>query len=324
MASDLRLVKVGFPTHPSACILFHKVEDGPIYGMALMGTIESVERSGRRPRTLVIHTGGLGDFLLFCPSLLSLREDGPVVLAGETSRLNLAIVAGIVENVYGLDDVEFHTVFSNPNPTLQAFLKGFDRAIVWMKDEGTIRQAFESCGVCDVHAFSGLPPENWSRHASEYYGECLGLQDLPPLRLPIVPSETAHDILIHPGSGGTKKNWPLERFVETAERLIASGRTVEWCLGPAEENWRLPATARLLESPSVVSLARQLAATHTYLGNDSGVTHLAAACGCRTVAVFGPTDPAVWAPRGEWVTVVRSSPWPAADAVLEAVKMEGK
>jgi ADP-heptose:LPS heptosyltransferase len=51
-------------------------------------------------------------------------------------------------------------------------------------------------------------------------------------------------------------------------------------------------------------LACWLAGASLYVGNDSGITHLAAAAGAPVVALFGPTDPAVWAPRGPRVRVV--------------------
>ncbi len=52
-------------------------------------------------------------------------------------------------------------------------------------------------------------------------------------------------------------------------------------------------------------VARLLSLTRVYLGGDSGITHLAAAAGARrVVALFGPTDPRVWAPLGDHVTVI--------------------
>lgn len=280
------------------------------------GTSPSHRTSADR-RTLVIHTGGIGDFLLFCPSLMRLREEGPVVLAGYRDRLNLAVVAGIAEQAYDLEDTGFESVFSEPSDSLCRFLSKIDRAIVWMKDDGTIHDGLRACGVADVRVFPGLPPEGWSRHASEYYAGRFGLGALPPLRLPITPGDEPHDVVIHPGSGGAKKNWPLERFVELARRLTDAGRAVEWVQGPAEEGIRLPDDARVVDTPAVVSLARELAATRTYLGNDSGATHLAAACGCQTVAIFGPTDAAVWAPRGKNVAVAQGQPWPDIVEVMD-------
>jgi ADP-heptose:LPS heptosyltransferase len=270
-------------------------------------------------RTLVIHTGGIGDFLLFCPALLRLREEGPVVLGGYRERLKLAVVANIAEDAHDLEDTGFESVFSEPSGALRRFLSPFDRVVVWMTDDGTIARSFEACGVGDVRVFPGLPPDGWTRHASEYYAEQLGLSNLPPFRLPIEPAETDHDVIIHPGSGGARKNWPMERFVDVAQRLTEDGRTVEWVRGPAEEALVLPPDARFVETPVVVSLARELAACRTYIGNDSGATHLAAACGCQTVAIFGPTEPAVWAPRGENVAVVMGAPWPDVMDVMGAM-----
>jgi ADP-heptose:LPS heptosyltransferase len=51
-------------------------------------------------------------------------------------------------------------------------------------------------------------------------------------------------------------------------------------------------------------LACWLATARVYIGNDSGITHLTAAVGTPVVALFGPTDPRVWAPRGPAVQVI--------------------
>jgi ADP-heptose:LPS heptosyltransferase len=81
---------------------------------------------------------------------------------------------------------------------------------------------------------------------------------------------------------------------------------VAWVLGPAEEGMRLPAGARAWRSLPLPGLAAALAACALFVGNDSGTTHLAAACGCPTLALFGPTDPAAWAPRGRAARVLAS------------------
>ena len=104
-----------------------------------------------------------------------------------------------------------------------------------------------------------------------------------------------------------------------AGELRVRGREVHWCVGPAEEGVTLPADAKVLSEPSLTALARCLTAARDYVGNDSGVTHLAAACGTRTTAVFGPTKPHVWAPRGAHVRAVRGAPWPRVDDVLSAL-----
>jgi ADP-heptose:LPS heptosyltransferase len=51
-------------------------------------------------------------------------------------------------------------------------------------------------------------------------------------------------------------------------------------------------------------LAVWLATARVYIGNDSGITHLAAAVGTPVIALFGPTDPRIWVPRGRDVCVI--------------------
>lgn len=279
-----------------------------------------LHRSHRPTNTLVVHTGGIGDFLLFCPALKRLAEEGPVELAGmDRDRLNLAVNCGLARSVHLLDEFDFGSVFTGPSTRFLAFIERFDRAIVGMNDEdGKIGDAFAS--VREVRVFAGLPPRDWRRHASEYYAAQLGFEELPPLVLPFVADDETHDVLIHPGSGGVWKNWPLDKFAEVAGAMSASGRTVEWIRGPAETKMRYPKGARILEVPSVVTLARRLSNAKLYIGNDSGITHLAAACGCRTVAVFGVTDAKVWAPQGKHVTVVGNAGWPTAVEVIGACR----
>lgn len=248
-------------------------------------------------------------------------EEGPIELAGRRQRLELAVAAGWAERAHDLDDTGFPTLFSAPSDRLRRFLETFDRAVVWMRDDdGRIRSGLEACGLRDAVVAPGLPPSNWSRHASEYYFESLGYPGPPPpFRLSIAPATVRHDVLIHPGSGGERKNWPVDRFRAVADALRGQGRQVEWIRGPAEEGLALPDAKAALPEMPLVDLATHLAAARLYLGNDSGVTHLAAAVGCPTVAVFGPTNPRVWAPRGSHVQVVHGEPWPEVKEVLRAV-----
>jgi ADP-heptose:LPS heptosyltransferase len=73
---------------------------------------------------------------------------------------------------------------------------------------------------------------------------------------------------------------------------------VRWCAGPEEP---LPGAVRIAD---LYELACWLATARIYIGNDSGITHLAAAVGTPVVALFGPTDPRIWAPRGPHVRVI--------------------
>ncbi len=177
----------------------------------------------------------------------------------------------------------------------------------------------------EIQVYPGLPPEDWKDHASDYYLSRLGLDGAAFPGLSIPPSEDAHDIVIHPGSGSRRKNWPFAHFAELARRLEGLGRSVTWCLGPAEREgaaaapWKGIAGQDILETSSLVDLASALANSSHFIGNDGGITHLAAAVGCPALALFGPTDPQVWAPRGACVRVLHGDPWPDIDTAFSAM-----
>jgi heptosyltransferase-3 len=116
-------------------------------------------------------------------------------------------------------------------------------------------------------------------------------------------------LAVHPGSGSPSKNWPTDRFAAVA-RDLAGDRHWLLVLGPAEEKGATP----LATLPGAVPvrclpvrvLGALLAEAGLFVGNDSGVSHLAAAAGAPTLALFGPTDPATWSPVGPRVETLRS------------------
>jgi len=143
---------------------------------------------------------------------------------------------------------------------------------------------------------------------------------------------TGDVISLHPGSGSLRKNWPVERFAMLADRVrrSMSARPL-FILGEADtaaarELPRLAPTVPVLHNRPLKEVASILAASRGYVGNDSGITHLAAALGLPTVALFGPTDATVWGPRGANVVILQGrAPTSTAlaaiepDAVLQAL-----
>ena len=120
---------------------------------------------------------------------------------------------------------------------------------------------------------------------------------------------------IHPGSGSSHKNWPLGRFLDVAQELLAGKKAQPiFILGPVEQEIS-PGTVKMIETRgfpilrnmTLPVLAGVLSCCAGYLGNDSGVSHLAAALGLPTVVLFGPTDPLFWGPKGENVRILSSS-----------------
>lgn len=125
-------------------------------------------------------------------------------------------------------------------------------------------------------------------------------------------------LALHPGSGSPSKNWPFPRFVDAARRLT---RGAPWLLvlGPAEEDVAPPPDALVARGWPLRRLAAALSAAGLFLGNDSGASHLAAAAGAPTLALFGPTDPLVWAPVGGAVSTLRPASGRLEDMATDAV-----
>ncbi len=161
-------------------------------------------------------------------------------------------------------------------------------------------------------------------HMTDYFLSCVG-EEHPAEILPDIPIrsealawrrrfwqqsglEGKKVLILSPGSGAIEKNWPPEFYLVVAEwwEKKFGGKTVV-VLGPVEEerqdrdHWGRAGMVRGLELAKVAALISQ---GDLYLGNDSGVTHLAAVLGVETVALFGPTDPAEWAPRGRKVSMI--------------------
>jgi len=269
-------------------------------------------------RTLVVHTGALGDLILTIPALEVLASQGAVHVAGYVERGRLLEESGVIERAMDLDSIDFSSLFAAPSDKLKSIASHYDRAVVWMNDpDGVVEHGLRECGIPKVQCFPGVPREGWDKHASAYYLSCVGVDEARPSRLNVSPGQDDFDVVIHPGSGGRMKNWPIENFMRLGIQLSQIGRNVVFLRGPADEAITISDFFQVIEPASPMDAAQMLSATSRYVGNDSGITHLSAAVGCWTVAVFGPTDPEVWAPLGENVWVVKGEPWPSVEDVEE-------
>jgi len=198
----------------------------------------------------------------------------------------------------------------DPPVGLLAKLRSFDSIVSWYgANRLEFRDSVDSLGL-PFRFLDALPDPSAKIHAADFFLRQAGGDGVAVPRIPCDPEVAGDFAVIHPFSGSAKKNWPLERFREVATRLSIP---VRWCAGPEE------AIEDAVRFENLYELARWLASARVYIGNDSGITHLAAAVGTPVVAIFGPTDPAVWAPRGERVSVLTGAVTP--DLVLERTAM---
>jgi len=117
-------------------------------------------------------------------------------------------------------------------------------------------------------------------------------------------------VIIQPGSGGPNKCWHLDNFLAIAKQLGSKGIEVVFLLGPAELDRfsktnikKIKSGGRCLMDLPLAQVLGLLSCADVFLGNDSGITHLASALGIKTFAVFGPTNPSVYGPIGPAVTI---------------------
>jgi lipopolysaccharide heptosyltransferase III len=191
---------------------------------------------------------------------------------------------------------------TDPPAGLVQALREFDSIVSWY---GANRPEFRDTVAALNLPFTfldALPAESAGIHATDFYLE--QARSIAPCASDGIPRiecrvDREDYAVIHPFSGSIRKNWPLQRFRAIAAQLKRV-MPVKWCAG--EEDPPLPGAVRIYD---LYELACWLAKARLYIGNDSGITHLAAAVGTPVLALFGPTDPEVWAPRGQNVRVGR-------------------
>jgi heptosyltransferase III len=253
-------------------------------------------------RRLLIRPGAIGDFILSLPAMECLCQ-GYVEVWTASQNVPLARFAGGACSIAstGLDLVGI----TEPEPRLIERLHGFDSIISWYGSNRPEFQAEVRKHNLPFTFFPALPRDAAALHAADFYLAQArtiregNFDDIPRIACPEARENFA---VIHPFSSSQKKNWPLARF-----RRLAAGlerrMPVRWCRGPED-----PPFEGAVEIGDLYKLGCWLAHARLYIGNDSGITHLAAAVGTPVLALFGPTDPWVWAPRGEHVRVARFQP----------------
>lgn len=268
-------------------------------------------------RTLVFHDGALGDFITTLPAIACWRRLHPhadMILLGRRTFGELASAAGYVDTVWDLDRAMFASLFAaRCSSDLQQQLQTIGAALIFAADTSPVLEHLRAAGVTEIRQQAPFPkkPQPIVDYHLALFPECdlsthqraprLDVSHLPRPKNIKISNRT---IAIHPGSGSPAKNWSLDRYQSVAEGLAQAGYTTTWLAGPAEMDWIFPAEATVWRDPSLLALARFLSECRLYIGNDSGVTHLAAAVGCPVVALFGPSDATTWQPRGTRVKTV--------------------
>lgn len=287
------------------------------------------------PRSvLVIHPGGLGDVLLAVPALQAIQSRYPtyelVLLAG-TEVGHLLQQCGVVDRIVPVEAGHLATLFIGPqqlSPSIDNIAKRCGLAIGWLKDsDGSLLGTLREAGIPRV--IVDAPMSGTRRHQSERFlasvEKVIGTDHEGSVRLTLPESffqaadvalkqagfeKGAAYIVCHPGSGSPHKCVRADRWLDILSGCRARGLAPVIVAGPADEQ-AVQALGEeglkdipIMRPKNLTTLAGILAQARVYVGHDSGVTHLSALLGVPTVAIFGPTDPQQWAPRGAHVSVV--------------------
>ena len=253
-----------------------------------------------------------------------------------------------IDRVCSMELIPFHRFFqpaenfeiTDGDPLLRVFT-GYEQIISFLGSddphfEQNLLYAIHCCQSAQVIMLS-LDNKNWTGHISRYYlGRTIVENEIssgdwqPPARLiDPFPSDFSAGrelvenlginpdtsiILIHPGSGGVQKCWAFENFRLLSEQIREDGHEIIFLLGQAEEDrfgleiLKIINNLPVLSGLSLTQVLQVLACSDGYIGNDSGISHLAAAMGKPTLAVFGPTNPAKFAPLGLKIRILQIDP----------------
>lgn len=298
----------------------------------------NVSRADEKSRELlVIRPGAIGDTLLTFPVLSALRTTSPsarLTLVGNAQVLPLARWLGVADAVEDYADLRWSALFAEgglDQSGLAPRLRRAERVVCWLTDiEGLVERNLREAGVTAATVRPGHPPAGTRLHVASYLAQTLGLAfevasagascyRLPPAVLEQeLPLFSVAPLVIHPGSGSARKCWPASHFAAVVRWAWARDWPVLVLAGPADHGplaallgalpAPLPDRIQVLVDLPLLRVAAQIQRARCYLGNDSGLSHLAGLLGVPTVALFGPTDPAVWRPLGPAVVAVRSQP----------------
>ncbi len=289
-------------------------------------------------RALVVRSGAVGDCILTIPVFRLLGRCYPsaeIDVLGNPTNLEPIVSAGLAGRSVSIDRAVVSPMFgaesSIPDRTAAIF-RDYDLVVSYLPDhDGRFRRNLKASCTARVLSGKAHPAPDSRLHMSHVLQSILVENGIGPSeRLPPdlsslstgsgfprlierlnIPGPDRPFIVLHPGAGSPEKRWPVPNWCELIRIVRAMHLAPVVTEGPADRSIidamrqdlgdEMP---RCLSNLPLVELGQLIAGCHGFVGNDTGVSHLAAAVGTPTIALFGPTDPAIWAPRGRMVEIL--------------------
>lgn len=269
-------------------------------------------------RVVVLFPGALGDFVLALPALRAVRERHArahvTAVVSEPVR-SLVTLTGVADATASLDGADVAWLFGGARRP--PWLTPGSVVYSWLgsRDPGLAARLETVAAGVDYFA---IERGQGAQHAARAYARALGVQAglrvLADATRIVPPRSAAADALwtglggpvlaMHPGAGATAKRWAACGFAGVAAWWRRAGGSVVTIAGPAESQDPPVTDGPVVRTWPLPDVAAILTRATLYLGNDSGVSHLAGAVGARGVVLFGPTDPRRWRPLGDRLVVL--------------------
>jgi len=269
---------------------------------------------------VLIFPGALGDLLLALPALRALRARHPAArvtaVVNEALR-GLVAATGIADRTAALESADAAALFGGER--LPTWLAGRPSVYSWLAaDDAGVRARV--AGAVRSARFIRVERGPGTTHAAVAYARAVEASAeadaLAAAATLVVPVSAAVDeawrpltgpvLAVHPGAGARAKRWDIAGFVQLAHWWRAGGGSVVALAGPAEAGEPTALGTPEIRDWSLVDLAAVLSRAALYVGNDSGVSHLAGAVGAPGVVLYGPTDPRRWRPAAGRLVALRA------------------
>ena len=293
-----------------------------------------LKRSGKD--IFIHHDGALGDTLLSLPCISLIRQSASYIhLAGRSDVAAFLKETGMVDAVSSVDSAVYSSLYAESmDEKIGRLLSAYDELYLFtLHYDSQFARNMRRISQ-NVTVIKTIPPEGCNEHVAEYrlrqYGyDREGGKGKTSLCVPEEAMNWAKGLLkglcyadgrdvliaVHPGSGGRKKCWPMENYQALITMIAIDPRVICIVLsGPAEDGNTVQALSQLaqnnkrimhLRHESLIRIAACMGLSDFYIGNDSGISHLAGVLQCRGIVLFGPTDPRLWRPFGDTLEVLR-------------------
>ena len=270
----------------------------------MSGLSNSGPRNTNLHRRLLIRPGGIGDCIVTLPAMDAL-SCGETTVWITSSLLSVFLAHPLYAKSRCVVAAGLFLFGCQPNSQLPEpcrTLSQFDSIFSWYTpDPGSNERAAMLEAAPRIQFLTPIPAPDSVHHATDFHLQQVApyLSGAPPDPVPGLPitAKRRRFVTFQPFASSPSKEWPLANFL-ALEAILAPYIPVHWIIPPERLPLSIQPAGPVLSESNLHEVAKHLAAATLFVGNDSGLSHLAAAVGTASVVLFGETNPQVWCPRG--------------------------